>query len=416
MSLVFQKPLLFPHLTVEQNVAFGLRIRGARRARRPRAAVARDARAGPPGRAGRSPGRRALRRAGAAGRAGPGAGAASRGCCCSTSRSRSSTPTCAPRCAAWCATCTTRRGLTTLFVTHDQDEAVELADTGRADARRAARPGPAPPRPSTSGPPSLARPASSGWATSCAGVVARRRLPHRPGGARGGARPRPPTGPRCSSCGPRRSASTVTCPRRSPRTRFAGTDVVVDTTLPDGQALRVRVPLGTRVAVGDRLALGSGRSGAPSSPRPTPTLRGAPVTRSTYVKARRLRRAHRRGGRRPAGRSACPTRERAAAPCSTASVPVAVPAFIALYVGRLAAAGRAERGADDRRRGAAGLRGRARRGAGRPRSSAPVVAFGIGRVLGREAVQGSAASGCATSTPGSATTASRRCCWPGWCR
>ena len=37
--------------------------------------------------------------------------------------------------------------------------------------------------------------------------------------------------------------------------RFAGSDVLVDTTLPDGQALRVRVPVGSRIAVGDRLRL-----------------------------------------------------------------------------------------------------------------------------------------------------------------
>ena len=38
-------------------------------------------------------------------------------------------------------------------------------------------------------------------------------------------------------------------------TRFAGSDVLVDSDLSDGQSLRARVPLGTRLAVGDLICL-----------------------------------------------------------------------------------------------------------------------------------------------------------------
>ncbi len=37
-------------------------------------------------------------------------------------------PRCARNCASGCAACTTRLGITTIFVTHDQEEAFAVAD------------------------------------------------------------------------------------------------------------------------------------------------------------------------------------------------------------------------------------------------------------------------------------------------
>ena len=64
---------------------------------------------------------------------------ASRRCSCSTSRCRTSTPSCACRCASRCRRCTARLGTTSLYVTHDQVEAMTLAqrmivmNAGRAE-------------------------------------------------------------------------------------------------------------------------------------------------------------------------------------------------------------------------------------------------------------------------------------------
>ena len=110
------------------NVAFGPRCRGVPQGRRPgdrprdwldRVGLAEHARQAAPA---------ALRRPGAAGRAGPRAGHRARGCCCSTSRSPRWTPapgwTPAPTCAA---TSPTHPGATVL-VTHDPLDAMMLAD------------------------------------------------------------------------------------------------------------------------------------------------------------------------------------------------------------------------------------------------------------------------------------------------
>ena len=107
VGFVFQHYALFRHMTVFENIAFGLRVRKRPKARDPRAR-ARAAAAGP------ARGPRALAAVAALGRPAPArrAGArarrASRRCCCSTSRSARSTPRCARSCGSGCAACTTR--------------------------------------------------------------------------------------------------------------------------------------------------------------------------------------------------------------------------------------------------------------------------------------------------------------------
>ena len=52
----------------------------------------------------------------------------SRSCCCSTSRSARSTPRCARNCGTGCAALHDASAVTSVFVTHDQEEALEVAD------------------------------------------------------------------------------------------------------------------------------------------------------------------------------------------------------------------------------------------------------------------------------------------------
>ena len=49
-------------------------------------------------------------------------------CCCSTSRSARSTPRCARSCGDWLRRLHDELHITSVFVTHDQEEALELAD------------------------------------------------------------------------------------------------------------------------------------------------------------------------------------------------------------------------------------------------------------------------------------------------
>ena len=124
-ALMFQDGQLFSHLTVARNVGYALRLR-----RTPNAAarVARAARAGRAGGVRRPAARHPLRRRAAAGRAGPLARRASRGCCCSTSRSPPSTRGCASGSPPTCATILREAGTTALMVTHDHEEAFTVAD------------------------------------------------------------------------------------------------------------------------------------------------------------------------------------------------------------------------------------------------------------------------------------------------
>ena len=126
--MVFQSPLLFPHMSIGDNVA----LRPAHARGRPRRATA-PARSEAlervqlPGVADRRAGA-AVRRPGAAGVARPRAGRCSRRCCCSTSRSARSTPSLRVEVRELVAQLQREAGVTTLFVTHDQEEATVLAD------------------------------------------------------------------------------------------------------------------------------------------------------------------------------------------------------------------------------------------------------------------------------------------------
>ena len=127
IGMVFQSYAVWPHMTVRQNVVYPLKHRriGARRGRRAwsrrcwRWSACRNT---PTGRWWRSPaGRCSASRWRAASSTG-------RSCCCSTSRCPTSTPSCACGCATTCAASSKSTGMTALYVTHDQSEAVVLGD------------------------------------------------------------------------------------------------------------------------------------------------------------------------------------------------------------------------------------------------------------------------------------------------
>ena len=144
IAMVFQNYALYPHMTVYKNLAFGLKQRKA-----PKQEIDRRVR-GCVGDAGaRRPARSEARRSSPAvsGSAWRWAGrsSASRRRSCSTSRSPTSTPSSACRCAPDLKQLHQRLGVTTVYVTHDQVEAMTLGDRiavlvgGRPAAARRAR-------------------------------------------------------------------------------------------------------------------------------------------------------------------------------------------------------------------------------------------------------------------------------------
>ncbi|MBD8868251.1 ABC transporter ATP-binding protein [Nocardioides donggukensis] len=265
LSLVFQKPLLFPHLTVAQNVGFGLRMR-----RVPRREAAAEVAA-------------MLERVRLDGLADRRIGELSGGQEQRVSLARALVRR--PRVllldepfsqldADLRAEMRTlvrelhdEAGVTTLFVTHDREEAVEVSDriALMLDGRIA---GSGTPQEIYTRPPTLRTARFFGFENEIRGQVAggvfrsadgtvSARCDLAPGAATLVVRPEAVRlGPAGEDTGTARAGAGGIGPSvRVKDQRFAGTHVVVDVALPDGQRLRAHVPVGSEPAVGERVGV-----------------------------------------------------------------------------------------------------------------------------------------------------------------
>ena len=125
--MVFQSYALFPNMTVADNIGFGLKVR-----KRPndqiRKRVDELLEIDPPAETAASATRTSCRAASSSASRSPGRWRSSRRCCCSTSRCPRSTPRSGSRCATRSAAIQRQLGITTVYVTHDQEEALSLSD------------------------------------------------------------------------------------------------------------------------------------------------------------------------------------------------------------------------------------------------------------------------------------------------
>ena len=125
LAMVFQSYALYPHKTVRENLAFGLRMRRVDRARDRRARRA-DVRRRWASRRCSIASRRSCRAASGSASRSAARSCASRRRFCSTSRCRTSIRCCASTRAPSWRCCTAGWRATMVYVTHDQEEAMTL--------------------------------------------------------------------------------------------------------------------------------------------------------------------------------------------------------------------------------------------------------------------------------------------------
>ena len=127
IAMVFQSYALYPNMTVAQNIAFGMEMRGVPKARARRGGRRRSPRRCRSSHLLNAPAQPALGRPAPARRHGPRVGAQAAASSCSTSRCPISTPSCASTCAPRSSVCIRAPDTTIVYVTHDQIEAMTLA-------------------------------------------------------------------------------------------------------------------------------------------------------------------------------------------------------------------------------------------------------------------------------------------------
>ena len=125
IGFVFQNYALFPHLTVFENVAYGLRVQGRDEAEIGRRSARCWSWSAWPDMTASS--RTSCRAASSSGWRWPAPSCSARGSCCSTSRSVTWTPSSGSRCARD-PQLQKRLGITAVYVTHDQEEAMAISD------------------------------------------------------------------------------------------------------------------------------------------------------------------------------------------------------------------------------------------------------------------------------------------------
>ena len=127
IAMVFQNYALYPHMSVYDNMAYGLKIRGMPKDEIDQR-VRKAAKILELGHVPASASRASSRAASASASPWAAPSCASPRCSCSTSRSATSTPSCACRCGSRSSACSASSAVTSIYVTHDQVEAMTLAD------------------------------------------------------------------------------------------------------------------------------------------------------------------------------------------------------------------------------------------------------------------------------------------------